>query len=150
MDDKFAVKDSGKREEFASGMMRDTAEDKTDFSLPLNGPMFERWAAHLTKGAKKYPDTKPGSPNWMLASGEAERIRFKKSAMRHFFQWYNGQTDEDHAAAVFFNINGHEYVKDRITKEPNHKEIREETTGGEQAWRQLEHVHDAKSCLKFR
>lgn len=113
MDDKFIVKDSGKREEFSSGMMRDTAEDKIDFSLPLNGPMFERWAAHLTKGAKKYPDVKPGSPNWMLARGDAELARFKKSAVRHFIQWYNGMTDEDHAAAVFFNINGAEYVKNR-------------------------------------
>lgn len=114
MDDKFVVKDSGKREEFESGMVRDTADDKTDFSLPLNGPMFERWAAHLTKGAQKYPDTKPGSPNWMLASGDAELVRFKKSAVRHFLQWYRGQTDEDHASAVFFNINGAEYVKGKL------------------------------------
>lgn len=117
MDDKFTVKDSGKREEFASGMMRDTAEDKVDYSLPLNGPMYKRWAAHLTKGAKKYPDVKPGVPNWMLASGDAELVRFRKSALRHFIQWWEGQTDEDHAAAVLFNINGTEYVKDKLAKE---------------------------------
>lgn len=117
MDDKFTVKDSGKREEFASGMVRDTMDDKTDFARPLNGPMFERWAVHLTKGAKKYPDVKPGFPNWMLAEGEAELVRFKKSAVRHFIQWYNGQADEDHAAAVLFNINGAEYVKARQNKE---------------------------------
>jgi hypothetical protein len=117
MDDKFVVKDSGKREEFKGGMVRDTADNKTDYSLPLNGPMFERWATHLTKGATKYPDTKPGSPNWMLASGEEEYVRFRKSAVRHFIQWYSGQTDEDHAAAVLFNINGAEYVKDKLAKE---------------------------------
>lgn len=121
MDDKFVVKDSGKREEFTSGMVRDTADNKTDFSLPLNGPMFERWAAHLTKGAKKYPDVTTGSPNWMLASGDEELVRFRKSAMRHFIQWYYGQTDEDHASAVFFNINGAEYVKDKLDKKI-HKE----------------------------
>jgi hypothetical protein len=30
-------------------------------------------------------------------------------------QWYYGdEPEEDHAAAVFFNINGAEYTKDRI------------------------------------
>lgn len=121
MDDKFVVKDSGKREQFTSGMVRDTTEDKVDYELPMNGPMFDRWAEHLTKGAKKYPDTAPGEPNWMLASGKEELVRFRKSAVRHFRKWLRGETDEDHAAAVFFNINGVEYVKNRIHKEPNAK-----------------------------
>ncbi len=107
----FVIKDSGERKEFASGMVRDTDADKTDYSLAYNGPMFHRWSAHLTKGAVKYPDPEPDQANWMRAAGEAERVRFKKSAARHFFQWLKGDTDEDHAAAVFFNINGHEYVK---------------------------------------
>lgn len=123
MDGKFTVKDSGKREEFASGMVRDTTDDKVDYELPMNGPMFDRWAEHLTKGAKKYPDTAPGEPNWMLASGEAERARFRKSAVRHFRKWLRGETDEDHAAAVFFNINGVEYVKAKRDKEI-HKQAR--------------------------
>lgn len=102
----FEVKDSGKRQEFESGMVRDVTEGKTDYSLVLDGPMFDRWAVHLTKGAKKY-----SKRNWMLAAGEAERERFRESALRHFLQWYRGETDEDHAAAVFFNINGSEYVR---------------------------------------
>lgn len=112
--DEFVIKDSGKREEYASGMRRDVQEDKTLFSLPLNGPMFERWAEHLTKGAKKY-----GVNNWMLAgsnpeSADAELERFRESAIRHFIQWFKGERDEDHAAAVFFNINCSEYVSNRI------------------------------------
>lgn len=105
----FEVKDSGKRMEFDSGMVRDVSDDKTDFSLPLDGPMFNRWAEHLTKGAKKY-----SKRNWMLAQGEAELERFKESAFRHFLQWYREETDEDHAAAVFFNINGAEYVRSQL------------------------------------
>jgi hypothetical protein len=46
----------------------------------------------------------------MLASGLAEYDRFRESAFRHFMLWYLGHVDEDHAAAVFFNINGAEYV----------------------------------------
>lgn len=102
----FTVKDSGAREEFESGMVRDTTEGKIDYSLVLDGPMFRRLAIHLTKGALKY-----AKRNWMKARGQEELDRFRESALRHFLQWYDGDTDEDHAAAVIFNINGAEYVK---------------------------------------
>ena len=105
----FQVKDSGARQSFASGMVRDVTDGKTDYSLALDGPMFTRYAAHLTKGAQKY-----AARNWMQAKGDAELARFRQSALRHFVQWYYGDTDEDHAAAVFFNINGAEYVKGRM------------------------------------
>ena len=105
----FAIKDSGKREQFESGMVRDTADDKIDYTLVLDGPMFERWAVHLTKGAKKY-----AKRNWMKASGEAELARFKESALRHFISYLRGDTDEDHAAGTIFNINGAEYVKEKM------------------------------------
>lgn len=100
------VNDSGKRQQFDSGMVRDVTEGKVDYTLALDGPMFERFAAHMTAGAKKYD-----ARNWMKASGDAELERFKQSAFRHFMQWLRGDVDEDHAAAVFFNINGAEYVK---------------------------------------
>ena len=106
----FTVKDSGKREEFASGMVRDTAHGKKQYHRVLDGPMFERWAEHLTKGAIKYPDNADGTANWTNAESVEELSRFKQSALRHFMQWYHGDRDEDHAAAVFFNINGSEYV----------------------------------------
>jgi hypothetical protein len=107
----FEIKDSGVREEFTSGMQRDTASGKPDFELVFNGPMLERWAEHLTKGQAKYPDPEPGVANWTRAAGILEQIRFRKSAARHFLQWMRGDTDEDHASAVFFNINGYEYVR---------------------------------------
>lgn len=107
----FEIKDSGERTQFESGMVRDTATDKIDYSLALDGPMFKRLAEHLTKGAKKY-----SKRNWMQASGQAELDRFRESALRHFLQWFNGETDEDHAAAVLFNINGAEFVKERMAQ----------------------------------
>lgn len=116
MDNNFIIKDSGVREEHASGMVRDTSEGKTDWERIFNGPMAERWAIHLTKGCVKYPDATPGVPNWTLACSEAEMIRAKKSAVRHFAQWLRGDVDEDHAAGVFFNLNEVEYIKDRLKK----------------------------------
>jgi hypothetical protein len=118
----YVVKDSGKREEFDGGMVRDVEEGKTDYTLVLDGPMFDRWAAHMTKGAVKY-----AARNWMKASGKAEHARFKRSALRHFLQWYRGQLDEDHAAAVLFNINGAEYVADQFEASPGLANSLEET-----------------------
>lgn len=103
----FTIKDSGARESFDSGMVRDTEDGKVDYSLVLDGPMFKRWAAHLTKGAQKYAPR-----NWMKATGEAEYERFKRSFLRHAVAYLEGARDEDHAAAMIFNINGMEYVRD--------------------------------------
>jgi hypothetical protein len=117
----FDVKDSGERAEFASGMVRDTSAGKTEWHRVADGPMLERWAVLLTKAVEKYPDLAAGVPNWTLASNREELERFRASAFRHFMQWFNGETDEDHAAAVMFNINGAEYVKTRghtVAEEP--------------------------------
>jgi hypothetical protein len=105
----YVVKDSGRRQEFGSGMVRDTTEGKTMWSLVLDGPMLGRYARHLTLGAIKY-----AARNWMKASGNEEMERFRESAIRHFVQWCYGAQDEDHAAAVWFNINGYEYVKGKM------------------------------------
>ena len=112
----FEVKDSGERREFESGMVRDTTEGKINWLLIRPGPMLRRWASHLSKAAAKYDNTrKPGEPrNWQLAEGLAEYERFQESAARHFGQWLAGERDEDHAAAVFFNINGAEYVLEKL------------------------------------
>ena len=109
MDERFTVRDSGERLAFESGMVRDTDDGKVQWALVADGPMLARWAEHLTKGAAKY-----NARNWMLAEGEAELLRFRESAFRHFMQWYYGDRDEDHAAAVIFNINGAEYVRERL------------------------------------
>ena len=113
----FVVKDSGERKDFAGGMVRDTDAGKTEYDRCFDGPMFVRWAEHLTKGAIKYPDTRIGVPNWTLASGDEELIRFRKSAVRHFVDWLKGLDDEDHAAGVFFNINGYEYTLQQKNKQ---------------------------------
>ncbi len=110
--DAYVTKDSGKRQVFTSGMVRDTEEGKLKPHLCLSGPMFDRWAGLMTRGAEKYEED-----NWMLAQGTAEYQRFRASAFRHFMQWWRGENDEDHAAAVFFNINGAEYVEDKLNAE---------------------------------
>ena len=77
----FVIKDSGERQQFNSGMVRDTTSAKTNVSLVFDGPMFWRWAKHLTLGSIKYVKR-----NWMKANGQEELERFKESAARHFYQ----------------------------------------------------------------
>lgn len=121
MNDAFVVKDSGKRQLFDGGMQRDTQDGKPDIWRVFIGPLMERLAMHLTKGATKYPDVTPGVPNWTLAAGPEELHRFKASAARHFWQWYHGASDEDHFSATAFNMNGYEYVKGKIPCETTSK-----------------------------
>lgn len=124
----FVIRDSGKREEFAGGMVRDTAEGKIRPDLVRDGPMFLRWVKHLTKGAIKY-----AARNWMLGTGQVEYDRAMESADRHFLIWFTWRKDginiedsdnptteplkEDHAAAVFFNINQVEYLVPKLERQ---------------------------------
>lgn len=106
------LKDSGKRLHFESGMVRDVDDTKPAFHLvipngiPYEELMLTRWAELLRKGAIKYAER-----NWELADSDEELERAKASAFRHFMQWFTGETDEDHAAAVFFNINEVETIR---------------------------------------
>ena len=106
----FITKDSGAREEFTSGMVRDTQKGKARFDL-IYKPLLWRWAELMARGAEKY-----GANNWMRASGEDELKRFEASAERHLQQYLRGDTDEDHAAAVMFNLGGIDYVRSRLGK----------------------------------
>ena len=113
----YKTKDSGVRKDFKSGMSRDSQKGKPDYYLcitddePLEVQLLTRWAELMTRGAEKY-----GNRNWQLADSKEELERFKASAFRHFMQWIAGENDEDHAAAVLFNINAVEYVKRKNEK----------------------------------
>lgn len=111
----WTTKDSGERIGYASGMQRDVDTDKPRFDLivpelqPYDQQMLTRWARLMARGAEKY-----GDRNWERACTHEEMMRFDSSAYRHFMQWFCGENDEDHAAAVFFNIQGSEYTRTRI------------------------------------
>lgn len=102
----YITKDSGERKQFSTGMVRDTSTDKPRYDL-IYLPLLKRWAELMGRGAIKY-----GDRNWEKASTQEELNRFKESAFRHFMQWIMEENqEEDHAAAVLFNIAGAEFVK---------------------------------------
>lgn len=104
----YVTKDSGERQQFSTGMVRDVSGDKPRYDL-LDLPMLKRWAELMARGSKKY-----GANNWRLASTEQELNRFKESALRHMFQWLEGDTTEDHPSAILFNVAGAEMVRAKL------------------------------------
>lgn len=111
----FTTKDSGVHQEYTSGMKRDSQDGKPRFGLmltklqPYEEQMLTRYAALLARGAEKY-----SSRNWEEGDSEEELERAEESLFRHTMQLLAGETDEDHAAAVWFNTQAVEYFRWRI------------------------------------
>lgn len=90
-----SLKDSGQREEFPSGMVRDIRTGKGRFDL-ISPYADRRLARHMEKGCAKY-----GERNWEKG---CDIGRFLDSCKRHLGQWEMGETDEDHLAAAYWNL----------------------------------------------
>jgi dATP/dGTP diphosphohydrolase len=108
----YETKDSGERQVYSTGMQRDVSTDKPRFDLlipkdvPYHAQMLTRFAELMARGAQKYD-----SRNWEKAATEEELDRFKESQLRHTMQWQCGETDEDHAAAIIYNVLAFESTK---------------------------------------
>lgn len=92
---KFITKDSGKRESFSTGAVRDSQSDKPRYDL-ISPFALKRIANLMVRGANKY-----GERNWEKGM---PKERFYASALRHLLQYAQGDQDEDHLAAACFNI----------------------------------------------
>lgn len=104
----YLTLDSGQRVDYPSGMRRDVDTGKPRYDL-IPRFMLRRLAELYARGAVKY-----GEDNYTLADSEAEWRRFRASAFRHFMQWMDDERDEDHGAAVFFNIAAAEMVARKL------------------------------------
>lgn len=101
------LKDSGTRTTYGSGAQRDAQEGKGRFDLlPL--PAIMAYAQLLEKGAKKYSER-----NWEKGIPVS---RFFDGALRHLFKAQAGATDEDHLAAVMFNVGGIIFTRHQIKR----------------------------------
>ena len=108
------VKDSGKRQEFKSGAVRDTQTGKGRYDL-LPTRAIRRLAKHYENGAVKY-----GGDNWL--KGMPMR-RMADSALRHLLQALEGKTDEDHWIACAWNVLGIVEYQERIEEDLLPKEL---------------------------
>ena len=102
---KFITKDSGERQEFGTGSKRDTREGKGRFDLIPTAPL-RRLAGLYERGAAKY-----GDRNWEKGQPLS---RYIDSALRHLNCLLAGEPEEDHAAAVAWNMFGLMYTTEMI------------------------------------
>ena len=129
---KFVVKDSGKRQDFATGARRDTQDGKGDFSLlppswllalakemqrrnepndrldlvPVS-PLL-RLSAVYGRGSAKYDETPSAEnpapqPNWQRG---IPMSRYVSSLHRHLIAYAEGDQSEDHMAQAMWNAAG--------------------------------------------
>lgn len=95
--------------QYDSGMLREDKTGKPRFDLmwpegvPFSSQLLTRFANLLAHGAEVH-----GDRNWERGYGDEEMAQYKDSCARHHAQWMAGETDEDHAAAVMFNLLGYE------------------------------------------
>lgn len=90
----YITKDSGQREDFATGARRDTQEGKPRYDLiPVEA--LKRLALLYARGAEKY-----GESNWQKGIPYS---RVLASLLRHVYAWVEGDDTEDHLAAVAWN-----------------------------------------------
>jgi hypothetical protein len=91
----YTLHDSGERQQFATGAVRDRQAGKGRFDL-LPALAMTRLARHFEKGAAKY-----GDRNWEQG---IPLSRFLDSALRHLFAYLAGRDDEDHLVAAAWNL----------------------------------------------
>lgn len=94
MTEKAKVKDSGKREQMATGSQRDTRDGKGRYDL-LSAYALRQIALVAEQGGKKYAEH-----NWRLGQKVS---RYLDSAIRHLQDYQAGLRDELHLAQAAWN-----------------------------------------------
>lgn len=89
------VKDSGERQDFGTGSVRDTRDGKGRFDL-LPYYAILKVAQHFEDGSKKY-----GDDNWRKGQPLS---RYFDSAQRHLAKFAMGFQDEPHLTAAIWNL----------------------------------------------
>lgn len=89
------IRDSGAREAFGTGSVRDTREGKGRYDL-ISPIALARLALHYERGCEKY-----GERNWEKGQPLA---RYLDSAMRHVNNYLAGDRVEDHLTAACWNL----------------------------------------------
>lgn len=102
-----SVKDSGERQSFSTGAIRDKSSGKGRFDL-LPAYVLYRDARHMENGAVKY-----GDRNWEQG---IPLSRFLDSAFRHLVCFMDGKRDEDHLAAARWNLAGLIWTEEMIRR----------------------------------
>ena len=105
--EKYKIKDSGQRQQFQSGAVRDTNQGKgrPDLISPI---ALTRLAKHYENGALKYGDN-----NWQKG---IPLKRLVESALRHLNEYLYGNREEDNIIACAWNCFAIAHTESMIMK----------------------------------
>jgi hypothetical protein len=87
--------DSGLRDQFETGAVREVANGRGRYDL-ISVPAMYRVAMHYENGAAKYSER-----NWEKGIPISNCIN---SLYRHLLKYIDGETSEDHMAAIAWNV----------------------------------------------
>jgi hypothetical protein len=114
------IKFNGQKETFATGGQREVKANKGRFDLLPFEPL-QRVAQLYERGAALY-----GARNWQKGIPLSS---FLSSAARHLSQLTNGYSDEDHAAAVIWNMLGYMWTREGIERGELPAELAQDALG---------------------
>lgn len=138
------VSDSGERQEFQTGSVRDTRKGKGRFDL-LPCYALTRLAQHYENGTVKY-----GDRNWEKGQNLS---RYLDSAIRHLIKYLGGSREEDHLAAVAWNALAYIETEYRIKMGMLPKELNDMEGVGVQVNKQdepplrIHHIHPENKSI---
>jgi len=91
----------------SNGGLRSKETEKVDYTY-AHPEMLRRLCLHMQKGATHY-----GRDNWKQLTSKDDVVRYKRSLLRHCMQYLHDlePTDEDHLAAIIFNVQGLMYLE---------------------------------------
>lgn len=101
----------GKVTKFKSGAIRDTQEGKVDFVETISFTAHHRYAKYMTGKKAKYGtgNFKKGIP---IESYEQSLLRHIDKYFRNKYENGGDEPDEDHVAAMRFNVDGIMHAED--------------------------------------
>lgn len=106
----YTTKDSGERRDFGTGSRRDVDTGKPLINrIPLL--VRERLGALYRRGAEKYADATDPVENWKKGQ---PLLTYLESLHRHLLEVERGNEDEDHEAAVLWNMASFMWTKQAI------------------------------------
>lgn len=108
------VKDSGQRQSFSTGSVRDSRTGKGRFDL-ISPIALKRLAQHYENGSIKY-----GDRNWECGQPLS---RYIDSLIRHAYCLLEGKKDEDHASAIAWNAMAYVHTEEMIKRDLLPKEL---------------------------
>lgn len=97
------VHDYNEKRRFETGAQRDSNVGKLRYDL-IPAVALRRWATLMMLGAEKY-----GDRNWEKGMPVSVYV---ESLLRHVYAFIEGNTSEDHLAAILFNAGAIQFVEE--------------------------------------